>query len=118
MPLTQKGVRSFLGLANYYRKFIKDFYKIVGLPPICLLKESDSWICLLKESVLWNSRCHEALDALKRTLTSSGVLKYPNFNQEFEVHIDASGFAVGGVLMQERRPIAFESKKLTDSQLR
>ena len=110
VPLTQKGVRSFLGLANYYRKFIKDFSMITGPLSDLLTKDNKKFI--------WNPKCQEAFDALKKALTSSGVLRYPDFEKEFEVHTDVSGFVIGGVLMQDGHPIAFESKKLTDSQLR
>lgn len=45
-------------------------------------------------------------------------MRYPDFGKDFEVHMDASRFTIGGVLMQEGRPIAYESRKLTGSQLR
>ena len=71
---------------------------------------------LLKKSVseIWDEHCYRAFGELKRRLTSAPVLKFPEFKKPFEVHSDASDFAIGGVLMQEGRPVAFESKKLSD----
>ena len=55
---------------------------------------------------------------LKRRFTSAHVLKFPKFRKSFELHTNASDFAIGGVLMQEGRPVAFESKKLSDIERR
>ena len=108
-PKTTKGLRSFLGLASYYRKFVRDFAKIAK--PL-----SD----LLKKSVLeiWDEHCYRTFGELKRRLTSALMLKFPKFKKPFEVHTDASDFAIGRILMQERRPVAFESKKLLDVERR
>lgn len=109
-PRTQKGVRSFLGLANYYRKFIKNFSKVASPLSNLLGKEG--------QPLKWDEACANAFDELKTLLSTAGVLKYPEFDKEFEVHTDASGFAIGGVLMQDGHPVAYESRKLTGSQLR
>ena len=69
-------------------------------------------------SVIWDEHCYRAFGELKRRLTSAPVLKFPKFKKPFEVHTDASDFAMGGVLMQEGRPVAFESKKLSDVERR
>ena len=103
-PKTTKGLRSFLGLASYYRKCLRDFAKIAK-PLSDLLKKSVSEI--------WDENCYRAFGELKRRLTSTPVLKFPKFKKPFEVHTDASDFAIG-LLMQEGRPVAFESKKLSD----
>ena len=97
-------------MANYYRKFIKDFSKIVGPLSDLLIKDNKKFT--------WNPKFQEVFDALKKALTSSGMLRYLDFEKEFKAHIDASRSAIGGVLMQEGRPIAFESKKLKSSKLR
>ena len=107
-PKMTKGLRSFLGLASYYRKFVRDFAKIAK-PLSNLLKKSVSEI--------WDEHCYRAFGELKRRLTSAPVLKFLEFKKSFEVHTDASDFAIG-VLMQEGRPVAFESKKLSDVERR
>ena len=106
---TTKVLRSFLGLASYYRKFVQDFAKIAK-PLLDLLKKSLSEI--------WDEHCYRTFGELKRHLTSAPVLKFLEFKKSFEVHIDMSDFAIGGVIMQERRPVAFESKKLSDVERR
>ena len=69
-------------------------------------------------SEIWDEHCYCAFGELKRRLISAPVLKFLKFRKPFEVHIDASDFAIGGVLMQEGRPVAFESKKLLDVERR
>jgi hypothetical protein len=101
------ALRSFLGLASYYRKFIKNFAKIAA--PLTNL---------LKKSVVtyeWEEACDKAFGTLKGILNAP-VLKLPDFDKEFEIHFDASDFAIGGVLMQEGKPVAFESKKLGETE--
>ena len=66
----------------------------------------------------WNEPYHQAFEKLKSKLSSLPVLKFPEFNKPFEVHMDVSDFAIGGVLMQDGRPIAYESKKLDGCQRR
>ena len=102
-PSTQKGLRSFLGLANYYCRFIQDFSKIAR-PLSDLLKKG--------ASQEWNEPCHQAFEDLKSKLSSLPVLKFLEFDKPFEVHTDASDFAIREVLIQDGRPIAYESKKL------
>ena len=108
-PKMTKGLRPFLGLVSYYRKFVRDFAKIAK-PLSDLLKKSMSEI--------WDEHCYRAFGELKRGLTFAHVLKFSKFKKPFEVHTDASDFAIGGVLMQEGRPVAFESKKLSDVERR
>ena len=108
-PHTQKGLRSFLGLANYYRRFIRNFSKIAK-PLSDLLKKGVNQV--------WDEFCHQAFEELKCKLSSPPVLKFPEFEKPFEVHTDASDFAIGGVLMQDGRPVAYESKKLDGCQRR
>jgi hypothetical protein len=74
----------------------------------------------LKKGVnqVWDECCYRAFEELKNKLSSPPVLKFPEFDKPFEVHTDASDFAIGGVLMQDGRPIAYESKKLDGCQRR
>jgi hypothetical protein len=109
-PKLVPALRSFLGLASYYRKFIKNFAKITA-PLTNLLKKSAI-------TYDWDEACDEAFEALKGILVKAPVLKLPDFDKDFEIHSDASDFAIGGVLVQDGRPVAFESKKLSETERR
>lgn len=102
-------LRSFLGFANYYRRFISGYSAIVA-PLTELLKKNKSWV--------WSKKCPEAFESLKAAISEAPVLALPNFSKTFEVHTDASDFAIGGVLMQDGHPIAFESRKLNETEWR
>jgi hypothetical protein len=65
-----------------------------------------------------NGTCDEAFDTLKGILVKMLVLKLLDFDKDFEIHSDASDFAIGGVLMQEGKPVAFENKKLSEMERR
>ncbi len=76
---------------------------------------------LLKKSIVtyeWEEACDKAFETLKGILVKASVLKLPDFDNDFEIHFDASDFVIGGVLVQERRPVAFESKKLSETEQR
>jgi hypothetical protein len=104
------ALRSFLRLAYYYRKFIKNFAKMAA-PLKKLLKKSVG-------NYEWDGACDEAFETLKGILVKAPVLKLPDFDKDFEIHSDASDFAIRGVLVQEGRPVAFESKKLSETERR
>jgi hypothetical protein len=91
-PTSVSEVRSFLGLAGYYRRFIPNFPKIEKLITE-LLKKGNKYI--------WNDACDEAFKILKKLLTTSLVLAQPDTTKSFDVYCDASGTSLGGVLMQE-----------------
>jgi hypothetical protein len=110
LPKSVPALRSFLGLASYYCKFIKNFAKITT-PLTNLLKKS-------AVTYEWEGACDEAFETLKDILVKALVLKLPDFDKDFEIHSDASNFAIGGVLVQERRLVAFESKKFSDTERR
>ncbi len=109
-PKLVPALRSFLGLASYYCKFIKNFAEIAA-PLTNLLKKS-------AVTYEWEETCDETFETLKDILVKAPVLKLPNFDKEFEIHSDGSDFAIGGVLVQEGRPVAFESKKLNEMERR
>jgi hypothetical protein len=98
-PRLVPALRSFLRLASYYRKFIKNFAKITILL-INLLKKSS-------KTYEWNEACDEAFETLKDILVKPPMLKLPDFDKDFEIHSDASNFAIGGVLVQDERLVAF-----------
>ena len=102
-------LHSFLGLVNYYRHFIAG-YSRQAAPLTNLLKKDTPWE--------WSPKCEEAFHTLKRVVTEGPVLSLPDYSKPFEVHTDASDFAIGGVLMQGEHSVAFESRKLNDTERR
>jgi hypothetical protein len=92
-PKLVSALRSFLGLASYYHKFIKNFVKIAA-PLTNLMKK----FAITYE---WERTCDEAFETLKGILVKVPMLKLPNFDKDFEIHFDAFDFANGGVLVQK-----------------
>ncbi|KAL0373601.1 UNVERIFIED_CONTAM: hypothetical protein Sradi_3275800 [Sesamum radiatum] len=66
----------------------------------------------------WTVACDDAFRLLKQAISSQSVLKLPQFDRPFEVQVDASDCALGGVLVQDKHPVAFESRKLKDAEMR
>ncbi|KAI5678652.1 hypothetical protein M9H77_09602 [Catharanthus roseus] len=108
-PTKVHELRSFLGLLNYYRRFIKG-YSARAAPLTDLLKKNRPWT--------WNEDCQHAFEDLKKAICKDPVLSLPDYSKPFEVHTDASNFAIGGVLMQDGHPIAYESRKLNETERR
>jgi len=111
-PRNVKDVRKFLGLANYYRRFIKDFTRIAR--PINVLTWKD-------EKWQWEETQQKVFEELKRIFTSKLVLAAPDLDKEFRVEADASNYATRGVLSmkcsdKKWRPVAFISKSLSDTE--
>jgi hypothetical protein len=102
-PTSVHEVRSFLGMADYYRRFIPDFSK-VAKPITELLKN--------KTKFIWSPECEKAFRILKKSLTTALVLAQPDIEKPFDVYCDASGIGLGCVLMQEDRVIAYTSRQL------
>lgn len=109
VPKSVTELRSFLGLVNDYRRFISR-YSNRAAPLTDLLKKD--------RPLAWSKKCQEAFDDLKAAVASDPVLQLPNLSMPFEVHTDASDYAIGGVLVQEGHPVAFESRKLNDVEKR
>ena len=108
-PTTRKEVQQFLGLANYYRRFVQNFATIAK--PLHRLTEKTTHF-------MWTSDCQTAFDELKDHLTSAPVLSFPNFDNNFILDTDASNTGIGGVLSQlqddgTERVIAYASRVLT-----
>jgi hypothetical protein len=102
-PTTVHQVRSFLGMAGYYHRFILDLSKIAK-PITELLKNHVKFV--------WSSECNNTFEELKRLLTSAPVLAQPDIEKSFVVYCDASGIGIGCVLMQEGQVIAYASQQL------
>ena len=112
-PTNTTETRSFLGLANYYRRFIPDFSNIAR-PLYNLIKKETRF--------QWTSDCQAAFDSLKQKLTTSPMLVYPHFDRPFCVSTDASNLGAGAVLSQvhegQERPIAYFSHKFNGAESR
>ena len=107
-PTNVKEVRSFTGLAQFYRKFIKDFSKISR--PLFDLLQKDS-------DFKWSPDCEHAFNKLKQAISKDVVLQYPDYNKDFHLETDASGTALGATLSQcdsnnKLRPVAFAGRAL------
>uniref|UniRef100_A0A2N9GTH3 Integrase catalytic domain-containing protein n=1 Tax=Fagus sylvatica TaxID=28930 RepID=A0A2N9GTH3_FAGSY len=101
-PKTVRDVRSFLGHAGFYRRFIKDFSAISR--PLCNL--------LLKESTFeWTESCEVAFKKLVQLLTSAPIMQAPDWSLPFEIMCDASDYAVGAVLEKELLAVVFALDK-------
>jgi hypothetical protein len=99
-PTSVHQIRSFLGLAGYYRRFNPDFSKIAK-PMTELLKKEVKF--------RWDDKCAEAFHTLRKLLTTAPVLAQPDNTQPFDVYCDASGIGLGCVLMENNRVIAYAS---------
>jgi hypothetical protein len=102
-PTTAKKIRSFLGLAGYYRRFIEGFSKIAK--PMTKLLQKD-------QDFDWTPACERSFCELKRRLTTAPVLTLPDIRKDFTVYCDASRRGLGCVLIQEGRVVAYASRKL------
>ena len=108
-PKCIKDVRSFHGFCNFYWAFIAGFSKI-ALPLNALTKKGQPFV--------WTAAAQQAFNTLKRKVTEEPVLLHPILTKLFELEVDASGFAIGAVLMQKgddnkRHPVGFYSTTLT-----
>lgn len=102
-PKTVTEIRSFLGLAGYYRRFIEGFSKIAG--PLTQLTRKD-------HPFVWTEKCENSFQQLKKKLTTSPVLVLPNPSELYEVYCDASYQGLGCVLMQGKKVVAYASRQL------
>jgi len=107
-----KEVQKFLGLTNYYRRFIKNFAKIVA-PLYMLVRKEQKW--------KWEKEQEKVFEELKAVFTTEPVLAIPDIDREMRVEADASDYATGGVLLtkcedEKWRLVAFISKSLNTTE--
>ena len=102
-PKSVFEIRSFLGLAGYFTRFIEDFSRIAA--PMTRLTRKEV-------KFEWDDRCEEAFQELKRRLTSAPILIVPDRGQGYTVYCDASRAGLGYVLIQSGRVVAYGSRQL------
>jgi hypothetical protein len=102
-PTTVSEIRSFLGLAGYYRRFIKDFSKIAK-PMMKLLEKNKAFE--------WTTKCQASFEELRKRLTSAPVLVLPDLTKKFDIYYDTSRQGLGCVLMQEGQVVCYASRQL------
>lgn len=112
IPNNKQQVRSFLGLTNYYRRFVRN-YATIAKPLTDIQGENKTFE--------WNQEQQQSFQDLKKALTSAPVLSSPQPDKDYYMFTDASDFAVGGVLCQKdendnMKPIAYESHKLSPAE--
>ena len=100
-PTNQTEVRSFLGLAGYYRRFIRNF-SLIALPLHELLKKNVRFE--------WSKKYQKSIDELKRSLTTAPILTLPNDNSDYVIYNDASLRGIGYVLIQNGWVISYLSR--------
>jgi RNase H-like domain found in reverse transcriptase/Integrase zinc binding domain/Reverse transcriptase (RNA-dependent DNA polymerase) len=111
-PKTVKEVRSFIGFGNFYHCFVKGFFHLAH-PLHDLLKKDKKFV--------WSEECQESFNQLKKQCTEEPVLMMPDHSKPFQIQVDSSLFATGGILIQidtngARHPCAYLSKSLTKEQ--
>ena len=107
VPQDVGQLRSFLGLTNYFRKFLKNYSAVVA-PLTRLTGKTKQW--------QWTTECQKAFTMVKEMLVKAPVLVLPDFSKPFTVVTDASELGIGAVLLQEDHPVAFESRKLSSAE--
>ena len=99
-------VRSFHGLASFYRKFIKNFSQ--NCAPIKYTFRGS------KQPFKWTEATDRNFNLLKKKITKKPILDFPSFDKVFQVETYASGMTIGAIMSQEQRPIAYSSENLNE----
>ena len=106
-PENKKQLRRFIGIVNYYRDaWIRRSHILTPLTQ--LTGKETKWE--------WKQEHTDAFNTMKRVISKDTLLQYPDFNEKFEIHTDASDYQLGAVISQKSKPIAFFSRKLNSAQ--
>ena len=103
IPKNVREIKSFVGLAGYYRRFVQDFSRIAA-PLTKLTRKGVKYV--------WTEDCTKAFEELKKRLTTAPILKMPTGSGDMVIYSDASGSGLGCVLMQHGHVIAYASRQL------
>ena len=108
-PTNRSEMKSFNGMAQYYKRFIKDFSRIMTVL-YDLTKGTGAFI--------WTEECQRSFEGIKRAICAEAVLQFPDYEKEFTIYCDASGYSLGAVICQAddlgfQRPIEFIGRGLT-----
>ena len=104
-PKNVTEIRSFLGLAGYYRRFVEGFSRLAG-PLTTLSRKGQKYV--------WTERCEESFQELKRHLTTALMLTLPQGIEGFSIYYDVSKSGLGAVLIQHEKVVAYASRQLKD----
>ena len=107
VPQTVSQLRSFLGLANFFRRFMQGYSSMVA-PLTSLTGKGDGSL-----AGLWSDACQRAFDTVKHSLTNAPLLAHPDPNKPYTVISDASVNGTGAVLLQDGKPVAYHSHKFS-----
>lgn len=110
LPQTQTELKGFLGLTNYFRRFIKNYASIVAPLNKHTSKATGKTVLLDDEAI-------HAFHSIKDLLKTATLLAIPDFSKPFKLITDASQIGLGGILIQDGRPIAYESKKFNTAEM-
>ena len=108
-PTNKRQLRHFLGMINYYRDMWKR-RSHYSAPLTGLVSKTVKFV--------WGAEQQQAFDRIKKVISRETLLSFPDFNKEFHIYTDASDYQLGAVIMQDSKPLAFYSRKLTSAQKR
>jgi hypothetical protein len=106
-PKNRKQLKHFLGMINYYRDMWKRRSHVLS-PLSALASPKAEWH--------WGKPQEKAFNEAKQMVLRETMLAYPDFNKEFHIHTDASDYQLGGVIMQDNKPLAFYTRKMNSAQ--
>ena len=115
-PRTLKQLQGFLGLANYFRRFIQGYSTLAA--PLTSMTGDQAKSFTWERDWVADSPIKLAFEGIKLALSTAPVLALPDFSKPFQVMTDASLLGLGGVLLQEKRPLAYASRRFTPAEVR